>query len=316
MNASEAGGVSAGERLMFGALDVGGTTLKAAVFDDTGTLLAEHSFPTTEPASEAILAAARAIKDDEPRIAGLGVVCPGIIDETRGVVVYASNLALRDWPMREALEEAVGIPVKICHDGRAAGLAEMHLGAGRGYESMAMIPIGTGISAALCYRGELWRGHTFCAGEIGHAPIFPHGEECKCGQRGCLEVYASAKGIARRYAAATGEDIGTKAVQARLGVDPAADEVWETATLALGLALTHMTLAFDPQAFVIGGGLSKAGDVFFEPVRAQLAAHLKWRGAPEVVPAQLGAHAGRWGAAIIGCQAAGSDAYLSWEVAS
>ena len=166
---------------------------------------------------------------------------------------------------------------------------------------------------ALLLGSHLWSGATWSAGEVGHAPIFPGGEPCRCGSRGCLEVYASAKGIARRYAQATGEDIGTKAIEKAIGTDPVATEAWETAVRALALSLTHMTLTVDVERIIIGGGLSHAGENLLAPLREELASMLTFRDAPTIVRASLGGSGGRWGAAILAARVGGSTCYERWQ---
>ena len=243
---------------------------------------------------------------------GVGLICPGLVDEDNGTVVYAANLELRGVQLARAVEEATGIPAALMHDGRAAGLAEGLLGAGAGF----LLPHDadrTGISVALMLGDALWSGATFSAGEVGHAPIFPGGESCRCGSRGCLEVYASAKGIARRYFQATGENIGTKAIEKAIGTDPVATEVWGTAVRALALSLTHMTLTVDVERIIIGGGLSHAGENLLAPLREEFASMLTFRDAPEIVRASLGGAGGRWGAAILAARVGGSSCYERWQ---
>ncbi|QWW20518.1 ROK family protein [Schaalia sp. 19OD2882] len=295
-------------------VDVGGTSIKWRAASADGATVDEGRV-ASHPASvgEQLRCLGDFIRSRHGEVRGIGVVCPGVIDEVQGRVVYAANLELAGLRPGELLAGDSGIPVRVGHDGRAAGLAEGLLGAGRGARSFVMIPIGTGISAALHLAGGMWGGATFCAGEIGHTPVFPDGEPCACGQRGCLEVYASAKGIARRYAAATGQDVGARGVERLLGADPLADEVWATAAKALALELAHLTLSVDPERFVIGGGLSRAGDTLLAPVRSELDALLAWRDAPSVTAAQLGEEAGRWGALALASMAAGSTDHERWS---
>jgi glucokinase len=141
------------------------------------------------------------------------------------------------------------------------------------------------------------------AGELGHISVAAAGEPCDCGQLGCLEVYASAAGIARRYAGATGntgrDGLDAAAVVARVATDPVAAGVWAQAIDALSHALATAVLLLDPATVVLGGGLALAGAALFDPVRAGLQARLRWRPAPEVRPALLGADAGRAGAALL-----------------
>ena len=231
---------------VFAGIDIGGTSIKWMIVDEAGSVLDEGAEPTDrEAVASQVGGIGQRLARSRPGLAGFGLICPGLVDEATGTVVYAANLELRGARLARAVEEATGVPAALMHDGRAAGLAEGLLGAGRGASSFLMMPIGTGISVALMLGDVLWSGAAFSAGEVGHAPVFPGGEPCCCGSRGCLEVYASAKGIARRYEQATGEDIGAKAVEAGIGSDPVASEVWGTAVRALALSLTHMTLTVD-----------------------------------------------------------------------
>lgn len=298
---------------LYAGIDIGGTSVKWMIVDETGRELRSGAERTDAGGiAEQTRRLAAGLVASMPRIAGVGASCPGIIDEDEGRVLFASNLALEGIGLRRLIEEAAGRPTALIHDGRAAGLAEGILGAGRSVSSYIMIPIGTGISAAYVFNGRPWAGATFSAGEIGHSPVFPEGEPCTCGQFGCLEVYASAKGLARRYASASGERIGARGVQDRLGTDPIADEVWSTGVRALAIALTQLTLALDPQRFIIGGGLSKADGALLDPLREELAGRLRWRPVPEIVRAGLGETAGRWGALIAATRAAGSRCADSW----
>jgi glucokinase len=190
------------------------------------------------------------------------------------------------------------------HDVRTGGLAESVLGAGRGLSDFLFLPIGTGIAGASIIRGEPYGGSSGWAGEIGHTPVFPDGEQCACGQFGCLETYASAASVGRRYSLRAGVE-GVKAEQVVTSDDPMAIEVWDEAVEALSLALATYTLLLDPSAIVLGGGLSQAGPALFDPVRTRLVKRLAFREAPPLVPAALGVDAGMLGAALLGWHAAG-----------
>ncbi|WP_026460532.1 ROK family protein [Schaalia suimastitidis] len=304
-------------------IDIGGTTIKWMLVSASGQPVASGHEPTDATRMvRQLTTLGERLADEYTQLAGIGVVCPGVLDEGTGQVRYASNVALAGLRPAELLAGSSGVPARLGHDGRAAGLAEGLFGAGKGAVSYAMIPIGTGVSAALYLQGRMWAGATLCAGEIGHTPVFPGGEQCACGQRGCLEVYASAQGIARRYAQASDKvgrapganGIGAKEVEKRLGADPVADQVWATAVDALALALVHLTLGFDPERFIIGGGLSHAGPVLVEPLKARLEQYLAWRKAPQIVLACLGEKAGLWGALALASMAAGSTDHESWCV--
>lgn len=297
---------------LFAGIDVGGTTIKSLIVDQGGNVLRTAAIPTHSSTSSQICRVAIELVQAHPEIASIGVVTPGVVDEDRGVVVYASNLDLDDAPVSAEVARATGRPTLLGHDGRSAGLAETTFGAGRGVRSSLLIPIGTGISAALCLHDHVWPGETFTAGEIGHVPVVIDGEPCVCGQRGCLEVYASATGIARRFHQLGGSVASAREVEAHLGDHDIADRVWSDAVSALAFVLTHLTLSVDPGRIIIAGGLSNAGETLLAPLRLRMASMLAWRKPPETVVSELGGTAGQWGAAILACRANGSTDYLGW----
>lgn len=271
-------------------IDVGGTGIKAARLD--GDVVEDHVSVATPSVDVADAVAAVATKLMHDGVTAVGVVVPGVV--RGGTVLYSTNVPWQDVPLRDLLHAALGVPVTVGNDVNGAALAEADTG------DLFYLALGTGIGGAVVANGKLLLGARGLAGEIGHAPIWPDGELCGCGQRGCLEVYASAAGVMRRYAHAAGETVESAAeVVARLGVDPAADAVWDGAVSALGLALATATLVLDPPRIVLGGGLVRAGDALLDPVRTELARRLTWRPAPPVVPAQHGADAGMRGAAVL-----------------
>ncbi|WP_275413583.1 ROK family protein [Plantactinospora endophytica] len=301
------------------AVDVGATTMKGAVFGEDGGV--RHSVVVPSRADGDPVGALRELcrrlhaeaVAGGAAPAGIGVVTPGIVDEAAGLVRYASNIRFRDVPLRALVHDDLGLPVVIGHDARAAGVAEAVAGAGRGLANFLLLPLGTGIAATVVLDGQPVPGTAWSAGEVGHMPVYPGGEPCTCGQRGCLEVYASAGGLARRYARLGGDPgLDSRAIAAAAATDPLAGEVWDTATQALGIALATLTLTLDPARIVLGGGLAEAGAQLFDPVRDALRAALAWRTAPEVVPSAFGAQAARVGAAILARRAAGLAVPDGW----
>jgi glucokinase len=230
------------------------------------------------------------------------------------VARYAANVGWRDVPLRELLTRDLGLPVAVDHDVRAAGHAERVLGRARGVADCLVVVIGTGIAGVVVSGGAPVRGATDLAGEIGHVPVYPDGDPCACGQRGCTETYASAAAIARRYLARSGRRLTAAEVVAARESDPAAAQVWAEATEALGLALTTYTMLLDPSLVVLAGGLSAAGAALREPVRDALAARLAWRPAPPVELSRLAGRAGQYGAALFAWRAAGRDLGADWDV--
>jgi glucokinase len=301
------------------AVDLGGTAMKGVVVDGTGRELASRTVPT--PEHDVVVALTQLLGDLSELAAdagatpvGAGVVTPGSVDEERGLVRYASNLRWRDVPLRDLLADALDLPVAVGHDVRAAGLAEQLLGAGRGSTSFVLVPIGTGVAAAIVNDGELVVGFTGAAGEFGHIPLVPNGEQCPCGQRGCLEAYASAGALTRRYAALEGRARTAEEIVGSLGSDPTADRLWDEAVDVLAQGLNVLTILLDPQLIVLGGGLSRAGATLLEPLTTRMTAGLAWRDRPEVVLSELGDRAGRAGAAVLAFRAAGrGDVPSSWD---
>ncbi|MCW2646760.1 MAG: glucokinase [Pseudonocardiales bacterium] len=274
------------------AIDVGGSSIKAARYDRDGLVLDGLQVPTPPPSRLAGEITALASWLCGPDTAAVGVVTPGVIDD--GVLRYATNLGVRDLPLRELVSATVALPTVVGHDVAAAALAE----SAAIDRDLLFVGLGTGIAAGLVTDGRLLRGVSGMAGELGHICVVPGGEACACGQLGCLEVYASAAGIARRYARAAG-DADAATIVARLATDPVAATVWAGATEALSQALATAVQLLDPAVVVLGGGLAEAGPALFDPVRAGLEARLRWRPAPEIRPALLGTDASRAGAALL-----------------
>ena len=303
------------------ALDVGGTSIKSGL-----VAAADHTVRHTErhptgadrgsaAVVETILATAEALAARAGR-AGLvpravGIVVPGVVDESGGLAVWSANVGFRDVPLRELAAARLGLPAALGHDVRAGGLAEARLGAAAGAGHVLFVAIGTGIAAAHVVAGHAFAGAHGAAGEIGHIVVRPDGPPCGCGARGCLEAIASASAVARRYAqragaAATAAEV---AERARTG-DPVAGQVWQETVDALADGLLTGQALFDPEVVVLGGGLAEAGDTLLEPLRAALRQRITFHREPRLVGAALGDEAGCLGAALLACEtwaAAGPD---------
>lgn len=279
------------------AIDIGGSSIKAARYDQAGRVLAACRVPTPAPARLGGQLTELAGRLRGPDTAAVGVVSPGVVAD--GVLRYAANLGVRDLPLRELVSRSVSLPTVLGRDVAAAALAES-AAVGR---DLLFVGIGTGIAAGLVTDARVWRGAAGMAGELGHVRVVAGGERCACGQRGCLEVYASAAGIARRYAAAAGvPGLDAAGIVGRVATDPLAARVWSEAVEALADALATAVQLLDPALVVLGGGLATAGPALLDPVRAGLDARLAWRPAPELRTALLGADAGRDGAAVLAWQ--------------
>ncbi|GAA2296413.1 ROK family protein [Actinomadura luteofluorescens] len=288
-------------------LDVGGTTMKAALVGgdappgaDAG-VLASESRPTdrADPVGGvldfAAHLAARAASLGSPARAA-GIALPGIVDEAAGTAVHSANLGWRDVPFLRLARERLGIPVAIGHDVRTGGLAEAVLGAGRDAGDFVFMAIGTGIAAALVLNGAPYPGTVGWSGEIGHVVVRPGGEPCACGNRGCLETYASASAVSRRH----GGGVPAEEVIARAGRgEERAGRVWSEALDCLADGLAAATLLLDPGLVVMGGGLARAGDALLAPLESRLAARLTFRTPPRVLRTHLDDQAAVKGATIL-----------------
>jgi glucokinase len=230
-----------------------------------------------------------------------GVAVPGIVDETRGVAAYSANLGWRDVPLRDLLAERLGRPVALGHDVRTGGLAEGRIGAGRGADRFLFVPLGTGIAGAIGIDGRVEAGAHGFAGEIGHIVVRPGGLSCPCGQRGCLERYASAAAVSQAWAAACGDAQADAAdcAKAVSSGDVAAQAVWQEAVDALADGLVTALTLLDPDTLIVGGGLAEAGDTLFAPLREAVRRRVTFQKLPSIVPAALGDTAGCLGAGLL-----------------
>ncbi|GHD91327.1 sugar kinase [Streptomyces naganishii JCM 4654] len=293
------------------ALDVGGTGMKAALVAADGTLLHQARRATgRERGPDAVvedilgfaaeLAAHGADRFGTPAAAA-GVAVPGIVDEERGVAAYAANLGWRDVPLRDLLGERLGIPVALGHDVRTGGLAEGRIGAGRGADRFFFVPLGTGIAGAIGIDGRVEAGAHGFAGEIGHIVVRPGGTPCPCGQRGCLERFASAAAVSQAWAAACGDPDADAADCAKAveSGDARAVKVWQEAVDALADGLVTALTLLDPRMLIIGGGLAEAGQTLFAPLREAVERRVTFQKLPAVVPAALGDTAGCLGAGLL-----------------
>jgi glucokinase len=292
------------------ALDVGGTEIKAAVLAGPAQRpevlarrrLATPRGPDGAGTAEAVVAAAtrlaRELGAEHGDLDALGLVAPGVVRD--GVGVYSANLGWRDFPFAARLRAATGLPVAFGQDVAAGGLAEHRLGAARGVTDAVVLPIGTGIAAALILDGRIR------VGEIGHVVIAPT-EPCGCGQTGCVEALGSAAAIARRYTARTHRPApGAREVLAAAQAgDPDAAAVWAEAVDALARGILVLAALLEPEVVVLGGGLARAGAALRDPVAARYDELVTFQRRPELRLAELGDEAGSLGAGLLALEAAG-----------
>lgn len=268
-------------------IDIGGTTVKFGIVDDTFRILEEAAIPTgaerpTEAVVEDIIEAARPlIEKYSPVTVGIG--SPGSIDSAAGVVLRAGNLPFRNVPLASILEEALGLPTYLENDANCALIAEVAAGVCRGCRDALILTIGTGIGGAILIDGRIYHGHNNLAGELGHFVIQHGGRQCACGMKGCFEQYASATALVRQTEEAISENPGS--ILARLGavgVDgrtvfaavaqncPVAEKVLTGYLGYLADGLNSLTYIFQPQMTVLAGGVAKAGDVLTQRLKPLL----------------------------------------------
>jgi len=281
-------------------IDVGGTNVKAVVVEE-GRVIVREERPTLseEGGPPAVLRRIADLAGGVGAWDSVGVALPGLFDEN-GRAVLLPNL-YGDWagtPVGEPLASALGAPVRLVNDGHAFALAESTLGAGRGARNVMCIVCGTGIGGGLVLDGRLHLGPRERAGEFGHHTVTEDGPECECGNRGCLELYAGSRAIAR----AAGRGTFRETVAAAGDGDVRAREALERAGQLVGLAIANVLIFLCPDLVVVGGGVAEAGERFLGPLRAEVEARA--RVAPldriDVVEGELGAEAGAIGAALWG----------------
>jgi glucokinase len=310
-------------------VDLGGTSINVgAVPFDGGTILGMRSLPT-EAHNGAKFVVDRmvgmitnVIRDakregglaDESFL-GIGLGSPGPLDRKTGTVIATPNLGWRNFPLRDLIANATGLEAELDNDANAATLGEWWQGAGRGVRSLVGVTLGTGIGGGLILDGEVYHGVSDAAAEIGHMTIDSTGRRCNCGNYGCLEAYASGPAIAARaveglqtgatstlpdlvdgdFSRITAETVSEAIV---MGDIYAADVMRETAKF-LGTGVANLINLLNPGMIVIAGGVTRAGDHLFEPLRAEVRrrAFKEAAEACQIVASELGDMAGVIGAA-------------------
>jgi len=294
------------------AVDLGGTLLRAAAVSAAAEVLYQTVQPVGAHRGNAEIGRRLrgAVADVYERMratgaapVGVGLAVPGLVDAAAGIIRYSANLDLVDLPVRSVVQEVVPCPIVVENDVRAAAWGEFHWGAGRGAREMVYLSAGTGIAAALICGGRLYRGAGGAAGELGHVPVVPDGEVCRCGRRGCLETVAGGWGIARRAARRAGRGDGLTAEEvfaAAAAGDPGAAEVIREAGEFLGRAAVLLVRLWDPDRLVLGGGLFSGGSPLVEAVRrAVQTGGLTGQPSPAVERGSWERNAGLMGAAAL-----------------
>ncbi len=305
-------------KYIFG-IDIGGTTVKCGLFEKDGGLLDKWEIPTdcTDNGKNIMTDVAAAILNKAAEkgilktdIAGIGMGIPGPV-LSDGTVLGCINLGWGTVNAKEAMEKLIGVPVYVGNDANVAALGEAVYGGGRGFDSILMVTLGTGVGGGLILNGKIVCGANGAAAEIGHIIVEPDETDvCGCGGHGHLEQYASATGIVRmakkrlalsdemtalrKYDPLTAKDIFDEAKNG----DAIALELTDRLGSYLALVLTHVAAVVDPVAFVIGGGVSKAGTILTDAIERHYNHNiLKALCGKKILLAELGNDAGIYGAA-------------------
>ena len=308
-------------------IDLGGTKISCALADLEGNVKAQHTTPTNAHEGEQavldrIIGCVETVicegKVTIDEVEAIGIGSPGPLDARTGIIITTPNLPFKNFNLVSPLKAKFGIPVYLDNDANVAAIGEFMLGAGKGTENMIYITVSTGVGGGAILNGKIYRGSTSNALEIGHSTVAPGTVRCNCGNMGCLEAVSSGTAIGKRGREAVATNVETSLkdydnvtsyevfVEAAKG-DRVAKSIIDEALNYLGIGVANAIATFDPDMVVIGGGVSKAGEVVFETVQEvvnercfkAMAEHCK------IVPAGLGTDAGVIGAvalALLGCK--------------
>ncbi|MDA0565433.1 ROK family glucokinase [Streptomonospora sp. S1-112] len=305
-------------------VDIGGTKVAAGVVDPQGRVLDVVKHPTPFGDAEALAdVVGAAVRELRGRGAGadtaaVGIGTAGFVDADRATIVLAANLGLADDPFKERVQRRVDLPVVVENDANAAAWAETRFGAGQGSRHVVCVTLGTGVGGGVVMDGEIQRGGFGAAAEFGHYRVVPYGRRCGCGNHGCWEQYASGRALvgeahdlartdparAARLVDLAGGDItaiqGADITRAAVEGDPGALACFRAVGEWVGLGLADLAAILDPALFVIGGGVSDAGDILLGPVRDSFHRNVSGRATrrlADVRVARMGSAAGIVGAA-------------------
>ncbi|MEH7548973.1 ROK family glucokinase [Neobacillus vireti] len=303
-------------------IDLGGTTTKIAFITNSGDIVHKWEIPTdnsnegqniTSNIAKAIDEKLSQIGETKEKLMGIGMGAPGPVDYETGIILNVVNLGWKDnYPLKDSLEEATSLPAAVENDANCAALGEMWSGAGNGARDLVCVTLGTGVGGGVIANGNIIQGINGAAGEIGHITVIPSGgAPCNCGKTGCLETVASATGIVRLAE----EAVKNSSSSSKLGElfritakdifdaardnDQLAQKVLNEVSFHLGLALANIGNTLNPDKIVLGGGVSKAGDILLDSVKENFEkfAFPAVRNSTEIDIATLGNDAGVLGAA-------------------
>lgn len=306
-------------------IDIGGTSIKGAAVDSNGRVYEKFTMPFIkgEPGEVTIRKLAEIVKEYiyaqslEKKIVGIGIGSPGTLDIKNGIVDYANNLGWNELHVADIMHEILPYPIRLTNDANAASLGEAKFGAGKAYETIIMLTLGTGVGGGIIINGKLFEGNEGKGGELGHTVIVADGEPCTCGRNGCLEAYASATALIRETKKAMKlnkrslmwkicPDIdmvgGKVSFEAAKNGDEAAIKVIDNYVKYLGEGILNFCNIFRPNVIVLSGGVANAGPFLFDKLNEYIKErNYGYKSTPEVkvVPAELGYDSGKIGAAAL-----------------
>ncbi|WP_111938202.1 ROK family protein [Clostridium paraputrificum] len=302
-------------------VDLGGTKISTAISTIEGNILANVVLPTKAEEGE-VAVLGRIIQSIDEVIVGsstsideveaIGIGSPGPLDAKKGIIITTPNLPFKDYNLVQPLKEKYNIPVYLDNDANAAAIGEYMFGAGKGKESIIYFTVSTGVGGGAVLDGKVYRGHTSNALEIGHTTVNPNGPRCNCGNLGCLEAMSSGTAIAKKGKEAVSTNVETSLKkydtvtsyevfkEAEAG-DEVAKDIIDNALTYLGIGVANAIATFDPEMIIIGGGVSKAGDIVFDTVKKVVNKRCfkSMAESCEIVPAGLGSDAGVVGAVAL-----------------
>lgn len=307
-------------------IDVGGTKIAAVLFDSNRNVIARTRTTTEADMGEKVVV--QRIIDSIYRvmelggistdaIAGIGICCPGPLNISKGMIVYIATLGWKDVPLKQLIADEFKVPIYLENDANAAAYGEALVGAGKGYKNIIYITVSTGIGCGIILGGNIYHGKHDAAGEFGHICVEDEGQLCSCGKHGCLQAYASGTSIIRiaREKIAQGTtscilelaDFEPNAIdactveKAAMRSDKLACAIWKHAGRRFGHGISILMQLFDPDIVIIGGGVSKAWDLFYKPMVDAIKKNTYRIISSDmlIVPSQLGDDAGVTGAAML-----------------
>lgn len=302
-------------------IDLGGTKISGAFSDYEGNILSKYTIPTNafegdqsvlqriiSVIEKVVIESGKSIED----VNAIGIGSPGPLDIKEGKIIETANLPFKNFKLVEPIEKRFNVKTYLDNDANVAAIGEFMMGAGKGTNNIVYITVSTGIGGGAIINGKIYRGNTYNALEVGHTTVLPDGPKCKCGNYGCAEVMASGTAIGRRGTEAVMKGLKTSLSQyekvtsyevfqeAKKG-DKAAQDVLNTALPYLGICVANVITNFDPEMVVIGGGVSKAGDIVFEKIQTEVDKRCfkSMANSCRIVPAGLGTDAGVIGAVAL-----------------